>query len=236
MPSKAHASALARAWFPTWLSAHGRDAAKAFGKLSSLHSYVSKLRQRNEFWRRYAEVLEAELAAASARAWDVVAEVPLRSTWESVAKARLRGEPDRTALVWADLDCFKEVNDTYGHIAGDAVLREVARRLDRAFADGAPVVTRLGGDEFGVVIRDLAMADLAGFSQSMSTPIDLPYGQQIVVRASVGVAKAAEQNGHTLESLLRVAEAAAYAEKQQANPGRGRSRTSRRGAVLGVAR
>ena len=100
------------------------------------------LRRRIAFWRDYAEVLEAELAAASAQAWDTVAEVPLRAAWESHVDARLAAEPERTAVVFADLDGFKAVNDAHGHLAGDAVLRAVARRLEEAFAARAPVVTR----------------------------------------------------------------------------------------------
>ncbi|MCX2729448.1 GGDEF domain-containing protein [Saccharopolyspora sp. NFXS83] len=229
-------TALALDWSVARLPVHGRFSTRASEDLGSLRTYVSELQQRTEFWRHYAEVLEAELAAASARAWDVVAEVPLRSTWESLVEARLRGEPERTAVVWADLDRFKEVNDSHGHLAGDAVLREVARRLEAVFMARAPVVTRLGGDEFGVVVRDFVASDLARFGKKMSEPIDLPHGRKIQVSASVGVAIATDvHDGGELEDLLRVAETAAYAEKHAA-PRQESSRADRQSAVLGGVR
>jgi len=199
----------------------------------------TELRRQVSFWRDYAGELERELARTSAQAWDSVAEVPIRATWESVVDARLAGERDRTAVIWVDLDRFKTVNDRHGHLAGDAVLRAVARRLEQAFSARSPVVTRLGGDEFGVVVRDLAEeADLARFSELMAEPVVLPYRRSVVVSASVGVAWAAElPPGAGRDELLRVADAGAYSDKRRvvraAPSPRSRSRV---GTAAGAAR
>ncbi|GAA4878798.1 GGDEF domain-containing protein [Saccharopolyspora cebuensis] len=175
----------------------------------------AELRRELQAWQDYTADLEGELARASARAWDTVAEVPVRAVWESILDARLAAEPARTAVVWVDLDDFKRVNDRHGHLAGDAVLRAVARRLEEAFGDRSPVVTRLGGDEFGVVTRDLdTEKNLAGFVALMAEPVVLPHGRSVRVTASVGVASAAElPPGASREDVLRLADAGAYAQK-----------------------
>ena len=192
---------LALAWSGLRTYAHLNDTARAQRQLAALETYVDEL--------------ERQLACLSRQAWDTVAEVPLRAAWETLVDARLAAEPERTAVIWVDLDRFKQVNDRYGHLAGDAVLREVARRLEEAFAARAPVVTRLGGDEFGVLVRDLDEEhDLARFSVTMSKSVTLPHGRSVRVDASVGYAHARElPSGAGREELLRCADAEAYAHK-----------------------
>jgi diguanylate cyclase (GGDEF)-like protein len=111
-----------------------------------------------------------------------------------------QGRP--VALVFVDLDGFKRVNDAHGHAAGDRMLVEVARRLERAAGEGA-FVARYGGDEFAIVIRarepdarDLAVR-VAGAS---------PWP------ASVGLAMS-DAGGTDPDSLLADADAAMYAAK-----------------------
>ncbi|WP_338600486.1 GGDEF domain-containing protein [Saccharopolyspora sp. SCSIO 74807] len=194
--------------------------------------------------RIYIAELERQLTCVSKQAWDTVAEVPLRAAWESLVDARLTAEPERTAVVWVDLDQFKQVNDRHGHLAGDAVLRAVARRLEEAFAAREPVVTRLGGDEFGVLVRDLDEdTDLARFAALMEEPVALPHGRSVPVAASVGFAHARELPHETGRwELLRCADAASYAHKPHRSGEVGAAPTprSRKGfaaaAVLGAAR
>ena len=98
----------------------------------------------------------------------------------------------RFALLVADLDHFKAVNDTYGHAAGDAVLVETARRL-RENLRGMDLVARVGGEEFLVAIPDTGLDEariVAGRLCRMmrERPITLPDGRSITVTMSIGLA------------------------------------------------
>jgi diguanylate cyclase (GGDEF)-like protein len=134
-------------------------------------------------------------------------------------------EAGRTGLLFIDLDGFKAVNDTYGHAAGDEILREVSRRLTAALRPG-DTVGRLGGDEFVVTIEGVKDVDeLVGLGQRMVTAVSrpVPFGvgagtvKQIRVGASVGVSASSE--GSTADTLLAEADLAAYRAKRH---GRGR--------------
>ena len=133
-----------------------------------------------------------------------------------------RNEDQRVCSVFLiDLDRFKQVNDTLGHPAGDALLTQVSQRLERV-VDKAGRVGRLGGDEFQVVIpghqNDVALAQLA---KQIIAALSQPYsieGSTVVIGASLGIAKAPE-HGVTSEALIRNADLALYAAK---DGGRGR--------------
>lgn len=127
--------------------------------------------------------------------------------------ADLAGESYDLAIV--DLDGFKQVNDTYGHDAGDAVLVEVAARLSAAVdeVDGA-VVARLGGDEIVVACPSPApIASLLGaeLMRALVEPVVLPGGQELAVRASVGVVFA--MAGDEPSRVLRAADLVLYRAK-----------------------
>jgi diguanylate cyclase (GGDEF)-like protein len=134
-----------------------------------------------------------------------------------------RGIVADCALFLLDLDRFKEVNDTMGHPAGDALLRQVAQRLQRLVGTQGKV-GRLGGDEFQIILPGETdkgrLAKLAGaiiFSLSEPYVID---GSQVIIGASVGIALAPADGGNT-ETLIRNADLALYAAKAD---GRGQSR------------
>jgi diguanylate cyclase len=97
--------------------------------------------------------------------------------------------PEAVACAFADLNAFKQVNDTFGHAAGDAVLAAVGAELRRR-CRGDDVVGRLGGDEF-VVIAPLATREVAGFVRRWSQPLELAVRLDegvVPVTAAVGVA------------------------------------------------
>ncbi|MGY1742528.1 MULTISPECIES: putative bifunctional diguanylate cyclase/phosphodiesterase [unclassified Blastococcus] len=133
--------------------------------------------------------------------------------------ARGHGQP---ALVFIDLDGFKGVNDTLGHPAGDALLREVAARL-RSVVRADDTVARLGGDEFAVLVEqcgggpDEAVATAGRVLAALAEPIPLD-GRSVTVSGSVGIAVG--DAGATGASLLGDADIAMYAAKLA---GRGRS-------------
>jgi diguanylate cyclase (GGDEF)-like protein len=118
-------------------------------------------------------------------------------------------------LVLVDLDKFKQVNDTYGHAAGDALLVEISRRLADVLVDiDGAVVARLGGDEFVLACPSPApLAEILGAEviQALAEPIDVGSGVQIAARASVGAVHAAA--GSNPAGVLAAADAAAYEAK-----------------------
>ena len=120
-----------------------------------------------------------------------------------------------------DLDRFKHVNDTLGHPAGDALLVQVAHRLERAVGKLGRV-GRLGGDEFKVVVPGRIDRDrLGALAQEVIAALSQPYsidGQRVVIGASLGIAVSPE-HGHTSDALIRNADLALYAAK---DGGRGR--------------
>lgn len=126
-----------------------------------------------------------------------------------------RGEDAKAAVFYLDLDGFKEVNDTAGHAAGDAVLVGVARRL-REFCRDEDTVARLGGDEFVMVIPTDDRRVAAARAEAVLAALSSPYhhnGRLLKVGVSIGVAMAPEY-GLDVTALLHKADAALYAAKQ----------------------
>jgi diguanylate cyclase (GGDEF)-like protein/PAS domain S-box-containing protein len=122
-----------------------------------------------------------------------------------------------TGVLFLDLDGFKDVNDTAGHDAGDAVLTAVARRLT-AGVRPADTVARLGGDEFVVLVEQADPADLAPLAarlrRSVGEPVEVPGLGEVQVGTSVGLAWCA---GGELDArtLLRRADEAMYEDKRR---------------------
>ena len=121
-----------------------------------------------------------------------------------------------SALVLIDLDRFKELNDTFGHEAGDACLREIAMRLRRAFR-GAGLVARLGGDEFALILHaPTAPARIAQVLQKTVAMLCRPLfwnGLRLEVGASIGVALVSRPHRRRITELFAEADMALYAAK-----------------------
>ncbi|WP_313064290.1 sensor domain-containing diguanylate cyclase [Paraburkholderia sp. LEh10] len=137
---------------------------------------------------------------------------------EAVAAADAAG---RVGVIFVDLNRFKELNDTFGHHLGDAILAEIARRL-KDVTQGRAQVGRLGGDEFLVVIDDEAAstsapAIAADITAALEAPVSV-HGNDYRVCASLGVAVL--QSGERAADLVRTADLMMYGAKE-------RSRTSR---------
>ncbi|NBM15961.1 bifunctional diguanylate cyclase/phosphodiesterase [Streptomyces sp. GC420] len=138
----------------------------------------------------------------------------LERTWKALDEADRIGK--RTALVLIDMDRFRAVNDTLGHLAGDRLLLQIADRLRHALPRGAEAA-RLGGDEFAVL---LPTADSITSAQrvartlvaALGSPLDLD-GLTLVLEASAGVAVFPEHAGDA-EGLLRRADVAMYQAKR----------------------
>jgi diguanylate cyclase (GGDEF)-like protein len=136
----------------------------------------------------------------------------------------------KVALLFIDLDRFKEVNDTYSHEAGDRVLREVAERLTGAIR-GEDTAARIGGDEFLVILSDLSDIDAATQSaeriiQDISMPIFYKT-HAITVGASIGISLFPDHSDE-MQILLKTADEAMYRIKKSGKNGYAVGRVSSR--------
>jgi len=120
------------------------------------------------------------------------------------------------AVMYLDLDGFKQVNDSLGHHAGDEVLAAVAARLRAMLRSGdGELVARLGGDEFAVIVEHAAPATSEALAERviyrLSEPYSLSTGETVGIGTSIGIAFAV--NGDSFERLMRRADAALYDAK-----------------------
>ena len=120
-------------------------------------------------------------------------------------------------VLFMDLDRFKQVNDSYGHATGDAMLKEIASRLRKVFRQD-DVIARLGGDEFAVLLENLRERDeMTRLAEKALNTIQRPYefgGQLFYSGASIGIAVAPD-DGADPDRLIQQADAAMYAAKQE---------------------
>ena len=131
------------------------------------------------------------------------------------AVARARRDGSVVALMFLDLDGFKDVNDRLGHAVGDALLRQVAERLLGCVRE-SDTVARLGGDEFTVILEGGQRVEDAGrVATKILRAVADPYrvgGEDIVITTSMGIA-AFPLDGETAEELLKGADIAMYSAK-----------------------
>ena len=139
-----------------------------------------------------------------------------RTLASALARAGARGRV--AAVLMLDLNDFKKINDSHGHAAGDAALREVARRLRRCVRE-RDLVARLGGDEFVVLLTDVGGSSGAAqeacerVDAALSEPIALEQGE-MTLRAAIGVATF-PGDGADAPTLLAHADRAMYAAKHR---------------------
>ena len=131
----------------------------------------------------------------------------------SLARARREGKP--MALLYLDLDDFKEVNDAFGHSVGDLLLPQVAHRMRGCVRD-SDTVGRMGGDEFMLILRDIEPASAAAVGDKIRASLEQPFvlgGHRVSISASIGMAN---WPGHGDDSaqLIDRADRAMYAAKR----------------------
>lgn len=120
------------------------------------------------------------------------------------------------ALVYLDLDHFKQINDTLGHHAGDLLLQEIAQRLTQSVRE-VDTVARLGGDEFTIILVDIQSQEglhsqLTRLRKTLSEPVTLADGEQCSPSASIGAA--ISDGEETAAELMQRADASLYEVKQ----------------------
>ncbi|HWA38801.1 MAG TPA: EAL domain-containing protein [Burkholderiales bacterium] len=150
--------------------------------------------------------------------YDTLTRLPNRALFRDrleQAVARARREKWCTALAFIDLDRFKEINDTLGHAAGDAMLRAVAQRLRGCLREG-DTVARLGGDEFTAILEDVHGAtDVQVLAEKMMAALEQPVvhdGREFFATASIGFALYPD-DGEDADALLAHADTAMYQAK-----------------------
>lgn len=171
-------------------------------------------------WRKYRQELrraEEELTHRSLH--DPLTDLPNRTLFfdrlgQSCARAKRHGDP--FAVLMLDLDRFKEINDSFGHAAGDLTLTTIAHRL-RSNLREVDTVARLGGDEFAVLLQNVGSADLAlKVGEKLVRLIEQPIAcdsRMLSVGASIGIGLCPEL-GCTPPALLSAADDAMYAAKR----------------------
>ncbi len=153
--------------------------------------------------------------------FDALTELTSRGLFQSHvdrAVVRLERHGSRFNILMLDLDRFKAVNDSLGHLAGDRLLRQVAVRL-KSCARSGDVVARLGGDEFAVlqVVHDSPRAEAIALADRLLGIIGEPYeldGNRVNIETSIGIVLAPE-HGEEAEQLLKCADLALYEAKNE---------------------
>jgi diguanylate cyclase (GGDEF)-like protein/PAS domain S-box-containing protein len=168
--------------------------------------------------------VEAELQAAKTVAEEAATHDPLTALWnhnriieilmEELSRSDRQGGPVSLAMV--DLDHFKEINDTYGHVVGDEVLREVAARLQRAIRV-YDAVGRFGGEEFMVVLPGTQGPTAEAAAERIRTEISrdrvLTTAGSLQITASLGLVTSVGDLLHDATALLVAADTAMYSAK-----------------------
>jgi len=167
---------------------------------------------RESLQRRSAEERAARMVRDALH--DDLTLLPKRTLFlERLDRALLRGGA-RFAVLFLDLDRFKVINDSLGHVAGDALLREIGRRI-RTVLRANDVAARLGGDEFTIFLDDVDETAAAAIATRIERAIEKPMlieAHEVVVTASVGIAFNAPHY-RSAEEILRDADTAMYRAK-----------------------
>lgn len=148
---------------------------------------------------------------------DALTDLPNRRCFQAYIETRLDRAPDAgnpLYLALLDIDAFKEINDTFGHDAGDQLLKIVAGRL-LALSSKNVFIARLGGDEFAIVISSMARQDACDLIQEAQEALRAPFSINDWQRhstTSIGVAICPEHAGDA-ESLFKMADIALYYAK-----------------------
>lgn len=155
---------------------------------------------------------------------DLLTGIPNRICFEDrleTAMQRARRDASQAALFVIDIDRFKHINDTYGHEAGDVLLQQFSARLARSLRE-IDTLARMGGDEFALIVPDIACADDAvcvaeRLLASLAEPIHVA-GRDLHVTASMGIALY-PRDGDDSASLQRAADREMYRTKQRGRNG-----------------
>jgi diguanylate cyclase (GGDEF)-like protein/PAS domain S-box-containing protein len=194
---------------PRWFLCRARAVKGRHGKVERVVGSLTDITEQKH--------LQEELVKAAH--YDALTCLPNRALFMQRLQAsveRARTDSDyKFGLVFVDLDDFKLVNDTYGHVFGDRLLEAVAKRLVGELRE-SDLPVRFGGDEFGVLLEELgSVEDIDRVAARLQAALCRPYlieGRQLTVTATVGVAGGLGPGGG-VEDLVRRADQAMYRAK-----------------------
>ncbi len=200
--------------FPAYLE-HYLNLALILGRVCGLAISNSRVYEKN---RQAEEMIRYQAYH------DGLTNLPNRNLFnEQLAHALIEAEQGQKllAVLFVDLDRFKEVNDSLGHDAGDVLIRQVAERLQDSVRNG-DTVARMGGDEFLLCLPDAGRPeDVCRIAQrildSLRRPFDI-VGHPIEIGASIGIALYPD-DGRDVETLLKHADASMYRVKERGRDG-----------------
>jgi diguanylate cyclase len=192
----------------------------AFGAFFLLAAFVLRYMRRTE-----ATIAASETQMRHLAMHDPLSGLPNRTYFGEHLAAlieEVRGKGGRAAVLSIDLDRFKDVNDTLGHLVGDALIGAVAQRLVRVLRSN-DLVARLGGDEFAVLSPDIqSLPALVAIADRIIEALRAPFtimGHTIVIGTSIGIALIERHSGEASD-IMRWADVALYRAK---NDGRNRA-------------
>lgn len=167
-------------------------------------------------WSVITKQVAAEARIQQLAHYDTLTTLANRNTFREHLKASLSRPDPRLGLLFIDLDGFKFINDSNGHLVGDLLLTRVADRLRTRCAHPDIMVARLGGDEFAILITNAGITEATELAEALVLEIVAPYQieaeRRLEIGASIGVV-AAPEHGSDSELLLSRADMALYAAK-----------------------
>jgi diguanylate cyclase (GGDEF)-like protein/PAS domain S-box-containing protein len=199
---------------------------KKDGQWAWLHSRAVNVYERDG--KRYRDGLISDITErkrmeqklAHQATHDLLTGLPNRIVFEDrfrQALARARRQGGMAALLYLDLDRFKRINDTLGHLAGDTLIQLAAARLTGCLRE-CETLSRTGGDRFTLVLGDVgAPQDAVNVAERVLETLSAPFavkGNEVFLGASIGIALY-PQDGVDLPALQRAADSALYAAKRQ---------------------
>lgn len=181
-------------------------------RLARLGTAITNALEQSEL-RRRQKLARAALEHQALH--DALTDLPNRLMLRQELERTIMSDQTPLALLLLDVDNFKEINDSFGHAVGDALLRQVGPRLSEVL-DGASMVARLGGDEFAVLLPKTGTDMAAAVAHRLLRGLERPFLSEdhaLEVTASIGIA-VYPPHGLSAEVLLQKAEVAMYAAKR----------------------